>query len=77
MKPFSFDLETCREVIGDMAARAIEEKARRDADAELPKVPSPIFDKTHFGLARDHMRCVIYCAQYGKRLERNARKAAK
>jgi hypothetical protein len=39
MTPQSFDIDTCKEVIGDARMRVIEAKARHDADNEIIDVP--------------------------------------
>lgn len=77
MTPLSFDIETSREVAGDCATREIEAKARSDADLGISEPPVPIFGDTYWGKSQDWMRVVIYHAQREKRIQRNARKAAK
>jgi len=73
MIPGSFDHTTAREIIGDGFARTIEEKARKDADAE--NFDPPIVDgKTYWENVTKEMRVIVYREQYKKRIARNLRK---
>lgn len=74
----SFDAATSREMVGDERARAIEEKARADADLGLDayEPPAPQSKGTYWGNRQDDFAHQTYTAQFTRRLERNARKAA-
>lgn len=75
MKPWSFDPETAREAIGDTQSRAIEAKARADADAETFDPPK-WSTETYWECVKGDMMAVIYAQQHKKRTDRNERKAA-
>lgn len=75
MTPRSFDSATCREMVGDERARSIEQKARTDADA-LVFDPPKVTGSGHWGWCQAEFSLRVYAAQFGKRLDRNARKAA-
>lgn len=73
MIPGSFDIITAREITGDEQARALEAKARRDADTAAFSPPS-IEGITYWDKVCSQMRYVVYTHQYEKRLARNKRK---
>jgi hypothetical protein len=72
LTPGSFDPSTAREVTGDELARVIEDKARRDADAQNYDPPF-MHGETYWESAQSAMRAVVYREQYTKRLNRNVR----
>jgi len=74
MTPGSFDPITARDIIGDEPARAIETKARMDADAKTFACPG-VDGSTYWANVENEMRAVLYREQYAKRLARNARKS--
>lgn len=76
MTPGGFDLSTAREVVGDGAARAIESKARQDADTGRCEPPFACGD-TYWDAALAGMRTVIYNEQHAKRRARIARTEGK
>lgn len=71
MTPNSFDIDTCKEVIGDERMRAIEAKARQDADNGIMQKFQPTED--YWGKVRSIMEYVIYTTAHKKRMERVAR----
>ncbi len=73
MTPRSFDAETAREVTGDTEARAIEAKARADADAQTFDPPA-VDGFTYWDQVQAQMRAIVYREQYTKRAARNERK---
>lgn len=73
MTPLSFDATTARKVTGDEESRAIEAKARADADAQTFDAPK-IEGATYWGQVQAQMRAVVYRDQYTKRVARNERK---
>jgi hypothetical protein len=73
MTPLSFDPATAREVTGDADARAIEAKARADAD-EQTFCPPATNGETYWSQVQAAMRLVVYREQYTKRIARNERK---
>lgn len=77
MTPRSFDSVTAREMLGDILARTIEAKARKDADAGKDAFAPPKGPITGNFLAdaRIDFERAIYLHQFKKRLERNERKA--
>lgn len=74
MKPLDFDIQTAREVTGDARCRAIETKARADADAGTIGLPecSAI---SYWGKVQGCMETVVYMEQHKTRCARNQRKA--
>ena len=71
MTPNSFDIDTCKEVIGDERMRVIEAKARQDADngiMEKFQLAEAYWDKV-----KSIMEYVIYTTTHKKRMERVAR----
>ncbi len=77
LNPKSFDPETSREVIGDERARAIEAKARADADKGVEAFAPPPYTetRTYWGGCREEFARRVYLAQFTKRLQRNERKS--
>ena len=76
MKPRSFDVQTCREMLGDELARQIEARARDDADKGL-EAYSPIKPEDFYSwwdTCKNIFVAVVYHEQFLKRLERNKRK---
>jgi hypothetical protein len=74
MTPLSFDPTTAREVTGDAEARAIEAKARADADEQTFCPPATNGGETYWGQVQAAMRLIVYREQYTKRMSRNERK---
>lgn len=74
MKPMSFDPATAREIVGDLASRKIEEKARKDADGEFYD-PTVEFFETYWNNVQNAMQVAVYKEQFAKRLSRNSRKS--
>lgn len=73
MIPLSFDPKTAREMTGDEQSRAIEAKAR--ADAEMRSWNPPKIDgATYADRLFSQMRQIVYREQYTRRLARNERK---
>jgi len=69
--PKSFDIDTCKEVVGDERMRVIEAKARQDADSgvmEKFQLAEAYWDKV-----KSIMEYVIYTTAHKKRMERVAR----
>lgn len=75
MTPGSFDPATSREVVGDSRARALEAKARGDADNATYDPPEYLSTGSYWAQAQSCFDRTVYHAQYQKRIERNARKA--
>ena len=71
MTPKSFDIDTCKEVIGDERMRAIEAKARQDADNGILEKFQPA--EAYWDKVRSIMEYVIYTTAHKKRIERVAR----
>ena len=69
MTPKSFDIDTCKEVIGDARMRVIEAKARHDADNQIIDVP-PTPQGTYWEKVNSCMEFIVYIAALNKRLER-------
>lgn len=76
MIPKSFDLDTCKEVVGDDRLRFVEGKARKDAERGIYE-PLPHTFVTYWGQVREDMEDIVYTAAYQKRLARLARQAAR
>lgn len=72
MTPGSFDPVTARAVVGDEEARAIEAKARADANAGAYS-PPPVSGATYWAKVQAEMRVVVYREQFKKRTDRNQR----
>lgn len=72
MTPNSFDIDTCKEVIGDGRMRVIEAKARQDADNGILQKFQPAKD-TYWVDVKSIMEYVIYTTAHMKRMERVAR----
>lgn len=75
MTPLSFDAQTAREIVGDNEARAIEQKARQDADKSEYAAPC-VTGKTYWAQVQAQMRAIVYREQFMKRKARNERKIA-
>ena len=77
MTPHSFDLATCKEFLGDTRVRAIEGKARADAEVGTHAYAPPpkATDGKGMELVRDSMEAIVYLGAFKKRLDRIARKA--
>ena len=69
--PKSFDIDTCKEVVGDAKMRVIEAKARQDADNGIIEKFQPA--KTYWDMVESVMEYVIYTTAHKKRIERVAR----
>ncbi|MCY1166648.1 hypothetical protein D9M73_65960 [compost metagenome] len=74
MTPKSFDLVTCKAMIGDDRLRIVEGKARADADAGI-FAPLPHSFQTYWGKVHEDMEDIVYGATHQKRLERLARQS--
>lgn len=71
MTPNSFDIDTCKEVVGDERMRVIEAKARQDADNGILEKFHPA--EAYWDKVRSIMEYVIYTTTHKKRMERVAR----
>jgi hypothetical protein len=69
MTPRSFDIDTCKEVVGDARMRVIEAKARQDADNGVMDAPA-MAKGTYWGVVYSIMEITVYVAAYEKRLAR-------
>lgn len=72
MTPKSFDIDTCKEVVGDARMRTIEAKARQDADNGIMDAPTDV-EGTYWDRAYAYMEYVVYTTAHHKRMERVAR----
>jgi hypothetical protein len=72
MTPQSFDIDTCKKVVGDARMRKIEAKARQDADNGIMDKPMQAIGSYWEGVKSD-MENVIYITAHHKRMERVAR----
>jgi hypothetical protein len=72
MTPNSFDIDTCKEVIGDERMRVIEAKARQDADNDIMEKFQPT-KGSYWIDVKSIMEYVIYTTAHKKRMERVAR----
>jgi hypothetical protein len=72
MTPNSFDIDTCKEVIGDERMRVIEAKARQDADNGIMEKFQPL-KGSYWIDVKSIMEYVIYTTAHKKRMERVAR----
>ena len=72
MTPKSFDIDTCKEVVGDDRMRVIEAKARRDADNGILEKFQPL-KGSYWIDVKSIMEYVIYTTAHKKRMERVAR----
>ncbi len=76
MTPQSFDLNTCKEFIGDARVRVIEGKARADAEHGTQAYSPPAkTSQDYLGQVREDMESVVYFNAFKKRTERMARMA--
>lgn len=71
MTPNSFDIDTCKEVVGDERMRAIEAQARQNADNGILEKFQPA--EAYWDKVRSIMEYVIYTTAHKKRMERVAR----
>ena len=69
MTPRSFDIDTCKEVVGDARMRVIEAKARQDADNGVMDAPA-MAKGTYWDGAYSYMEYVVYVTAHDKRLAR-------
>ena len=69
MTPKSFDIDTCKEVVGDARMRTIEAKARQDADNGVIDAPKER-KGTYWDGVDSYMEYVVYVTAHHKRLER-------
>lgn len=69
MVPKSFDIDTAKEVVGDQRMRAVEAKARSDADSGLND-PPPKGVGSYWSQVSADMDWVVYTTAHGKRIER-------
>jgi hypothetical protein len=69
MTPQSFDIDTCKEVVGDARMRIIEAKARQDADNGVMGAPAQA-EGSYWDVVRSDMEAVVYTTAYEKRLAR-------
>jgi hypothetical protein len=69
MTPQSFDIDTCKEVVGDARMRVIEAKARQDADNGVMDAPA-IVKGTYWDGVYSVMEAVVYITAREKRLAR-------
>jgi hypothetical protein len=72
MTPQSFDIDTCKEVVGDARMRVLEAKARQDADNGIMDKPARA-DGTYWDVVRSDMEYIVYITAHHKRLERQQR----
>jgi hypothetical protein len=72
MTPQSFDIDTCKEVVGDARMRVIEAKARQDADSGIMDKPARA-QGTYWDVVRSDMEYIVYITAHHKRLERQQR----
>lgn len=76
MTPQSFDLNTCKEFIGDARVRVIEGKARADTEhGTQAYVPPEKTAQDYLGQVREDVEDVVYFNAFKKRTERMARMA--
>jgi len=69
MTPQSFDIDTCKEVVGDARMRTIEAKARQDADNGVMDAPA-MAKGTYWDGVYSYMEYVVYVTAHHKRMER-------
>jgi len=69
MTPQSFDIDTCKEVVGDARMRVIEAKARQDADNGVMDKPARA-EGTYWDVVRSDMEYAVYVTAHHKRMER-------
>jgi hypothetical protein len=71
--PNSFDIDTCKEIIGDAKMRVIEAKARQDADNGVIDPPTTGSKESYWVDVKSIMEGVVYVTAHKKRVERIAR----
>ena len=69
MTPQSFDIDTCKEVVGDARMRVLEAKARQDADSGIMDAPADV-EGTYWDRVYSYMEYIVYVTAHHKRLER-------
>ena len=69
MTPQSFDIDTCKEVVGDARMRVIEAKARQDADNGVMDAPAMV-KGTYWDVVYSIMETTVYVTAREKRLAR-------
>lgn len=77
IKPYSFDIDTCKEVTGDTKVRIIEADAREKADLGIDIVTESVIYKgngSYFCKVQQEMQKRIWINANHIRLERNKRK---
>jgi len=73
MTPKSFDIDTCKEMVGDARMRVIEAKARQDAESGIVDPPARAQERTYMDRVYSYMEYVVYITAHHKRLERQQR----
>jgi hypothetical protein len=76
MTPKSFDIDTAKEMLGDVRMRSVEAKARQDADNGAMDEPERA-NGTYWSRAQAEMVYTVYMTAHRKRLERIDRKGNK
>ena len=76
MTPGSFDTATCRSIVGDGVARAIESRAREAAENGVPLVRSNSQARTYWEGVQEEAEWIVACAAYKARMARIERKRA-
>lgn len=69
MTPRSFDIDTCKEIVGDARMRVIEAKARQDADNGVMDEPAQA-EGSYWDVVRSDMEAIVYTTAHEKRLAR-------
>ena len=72
-KPWSFDIDTSKEVVGDERVRLLEQKARIDAEKSEYLPPAARIFKTYWDECWHEFELSVYTHAYQKRLFRLAR----
>ena len=70
MTPGSFDLDTCKEVLGDAHCRLIEDNARACAEGKAERSYLQFPDTTYFDRVSNNMCDIVWQAAYEKRKAR-------
>ena len=76
MTPKSFDIDTAKEMLGDVRMRSVEAKARQDADNGAMDEPERA-NGTYWSRVQAEMAYTVYITAHRKRLERIDRKGNK
>lgn len=74
MTPLSFDHATSKACVGDERTRAIEAKARNDADKGVFELPKAWGAATYWDGCKAGFEASVYREQHRKRVARNERK---